>query len=169
MRGDWGSNFNLVKLKIPLPRILCGKGGGVMSIISYILSPIHCAISIPCVISHLCCSLTCVAPCSSFPDLTSLVPPSFLLFGPCCLSCPCVWCALSLSLSLSWFWFWFWSWSLHPPIHPVSSCLQWRWGVLGCGSGCSLCASHPCCASHSHASGPVILSSPSLVLPVSTP
>ena len=41
--------------------------------------------------------------------------------------------------------------------------------MLGCGSGCSLCASCPCCASLPHASGPVVLSSPSLVLPVSTP
>jgi hypothetical protein len=36
--------------------------------------------------------------------------------------------------------------------------------VLGCGSGCSLCASRPCCASLPHASGPIILSFLSLVL-----
>jgi hypothetical protein len=40
--------------------------------------------------------------------------------------------------------------------------------VLGCGSGCSPCASHPHHASLPHASGPIVLSS-SLVLPVSTP
>jgi hypothetical protein len=108
-------------------------------------------------------------PCSLFPVPMSLVPPSFPLFGPCHLSCPCAWYALSPSPSPSPFPFLSWSWSLHPPIHPASSCSQWRWGVLGCGSGCSPCASRPRCASLPHASGPVIPSSPSLVLPISTP
>jgi hypothetical protein len=133
-----------------------------VSVVSHIPSPVHCAIPVPCVVSP-CLPLSCVhGPCSSFPVLTSLVPPSFPLFGPCRLSCPCAWCAPSPFLSPSW------SWSLHPPIHPASSCLQWRWGVLGCGSGCSPRASHPCCASLPHASGPIIPSS-SLVLPISTP
>jgi hypothetical protein len=106
-------------------------------------------------------------PCSSFPIPMSLVPPSFPLFSPCRLSCPCAWYAPSPSPSLSWSWSW--SWSLHPPIHPASSCSQQRWGVLGCGSGCSPRASRPRRASLPHASGPVVPSSLSLVLPVSTP
>jgi hypothetical protein len=108
-------------------------------------------------------------PCSSFPIPMLLVPPSFLLFGPCRLSCPCAWYALSPFPSPFLFPSPSWSWSLHPPIHPASSCSQRRWGVLGCGSGCSPCASRPCRASLPHASGPVVPSSPSLVLPVSTP
>ena len=138
-----------------------GKGGELCpsSLISCLLfimpSPSHVSLAL------ICCSLVCVAPCSSFPVPMLLVPPSFPLFSPRLLSCPCAWCAPSPSPS--------WSWSLHPPIHPASSCSQRRWGVLGCGSGCSLCASCPCCASLPHASGPVVLSSPSLVLPVSTP
>jgi hypothetical protein len=137
-----------------------------VSVVSHIPSPVRRAIPIPCVVSP-CLPLSRVhGPRSSFPVLTSLVPPSFPLFGPCCLSCPCAWCApspsLSPSLSLSW------SWSLHPPIHPASSCLQRRWGVLGCGSGCSPRASCPHRASLPHASGPIIPSS-SLVLPISTP
>jgi hypothetical protein len=132
-----------------------------VSVVSHILSPVHCTVPVPCVISP-CLSLSRMCgPCSLFSVLTLLVPPSFPLFGPCRLSGPCAWCALSPSPS--------WSWSLHPPIHPVSSCSQRRWGVLGCGSGCSPHASCPCCTSLPHASGPVILSSLSLVLSVSTP
>jgi hypothetical protein len=56
-----------------------------------------------------------------------------------------------------------------PPIHPASSCSQRRWGVLGCGSGYSPHASRPCRASLPHASGPIVPSSLSLVLPISTP
>jgi hypothetical protein len=138
-------------------------GGRIVSIVSHILSPVHCAVPVPCVVSpHLLLSRV-HGPCSSFPVPMSLVPPLFLLFGPCRLSCPCGWYAPSPSLSLSW------SWSLHPPIHSASSCSQQRWGVLGCGSGCSPRASHPCRASLPHASGPVVPSSLSLVLPVSTP
>jgi hypothetical protein len=131
-----------------------------VSVISHIPSPVRCAIPVPCVVSP-CLPLSRMhGPRSSFPIPTSLVPPLFPLFGPCRLSCPCAWCAPSPSPS--------WSWSLHPPIHPASSCSQRRWGVLGCGSGCSPRASHPRHASHPHASGPIIPSS-SLVLPVSTP
>jgi hypothetical protein len=127
-----------------------------VSVVSHILSPVRRAIPVPCVVSpHLPLSRV-HGPRSSFPVPTSLVPPSFPLFGPCRLSCPCAWCALSPSLSPSW------SWSLHPPIHPASSCSQRRWGVLGCGSGCNPRASLP------HASGPIVPSL-SLVLPVSTP
>jgi hypothetical protein len=133
-----------------------------VSVVSHIPSPVCCAIPIPCVVSpHLLLSRV-HGPCSSFPIPMSLVPPSFPLFGPCRLCCPCAWCAPSLSLSLSLSLSWSWSWSLHPPIHPASSCSQRRWGVLGCGSGCSPRASLP------HASGPIIPSL-SLVLPVSTP
>jgi hypothetical protein len=134
-----------------------------VSVISHILSPVHRAVPVPCVISpHL--LLSCVHdPCSSFPVPMSLVPLLFPLLGPCRLSCPCAWCAPSPSPFLSWFW------SLHPPIHPASSCSRQRWGVLGCGSGCSPHASHPCHASLPHASGPIVLSFPSLVLPISTP
>jgi hypothetical protein len=139
-----------------------------VSVVSHIPSPVHRAIPVPCVVSPRLPLSRVHGPCSLFPVPTSLVPPSFPLFGPCHLSCPCAWCApspspsLSLSLSLSR------SWSLHPPIHPVSSCWQRRWGVLGCGSGCSPRASRPRRASLPHASGPIVLSS-SLVLPVSTP
>jgi hypothetical protein len=133
-----------------------------MSVVSHILSPVRRAIPVSCVVSPR-LPLSCVhGPRSSFPIPMLLVPPSFLLFGPCRLSCPCTWCAPSPSLSPSW------SWSLHPPIHPASSCSQRRWGVLGCGSGCSPHASRPRCASLPHASGPIVPSS-SLVLPVSTP
>jgi hypothetical protein len=68
-----------------------------VSVVSHILSPVHCAIPVPCVVSpHL--SLSRVrGPCSSFPVLMSLVPPSFPLFSPCRLSCPCTWYALSPS------------------------------------------------------------------------
>jgi hypothetical protein len=137
-----------------------------VSVVSHIPSPVRHAIPVPCVVSpHL--PLSCVhGPRSSFPVPTSLVPPSFPLFGPCCLSCPCAWCALSPSPSPSPSPSW--SWSLHPPIHPVSSCSQRRWGVLGCGSGCSPRASRPCCASLPHASGSIVPSL-SLVLPVFTP
>jgi hypothetical protein len=139
-----------------------------VSVVSHIPSPVRCAIPVPCVISPRLPLSRVHGPRSSFPVPALLVPPSFLLFGPCRLSCPCAWCApslspsLSLSLSLSW------SWSLHPPIHPASSCSQQRWGVLGCGSGCSPHASRPHRASLPHASGPIVPSS-SLVLPVSTP
>jgi hypothetical protein len=137
-----------------------------VSVVSHIPSPVRCAIPVPCVVSP-CLLLSHVhGPRSSFPVLTSLVPPSFPLFSPCRLSCPCAWCAPSLSLSL--FPSPSWSWSLHPPIHPASSCSQRRWGVLGCGSGCSPRASRPRCASLPHASGPIVPSL-SLVLPVSTP
>jgi hypothetical protein len=135
-----------------------------VSIVSHILSPVHCAIPVLCVVSPRLSLSHVHGPCSSFPVLMSLVPPSFPLFGPCHLSCPCAWYALSPSLSPSPSW----SWSLHPPIHPVSSCSQRRWGVLGCGSGCSPHASCLRRASLPHASGPVVPSSPSLVLPVST-
>jgi hypothetical protein len=133
-----------------------------VSVISHIPSPVHRAIPVPCVVSpHL--PLSHVhGPHSLFPVPTLLVPPSFPLFGPCRLSCPCAWCALSPSPSPSW------SWSLHPPIHPASSCSQRMWGVLGCGSGCSPRASCPRHASLPHASGPIVPSL-SLVLPVSTP
>jgi hypothetical protein len=134
-----------------------------VSVVSHILSPVHCAVPVPCVVSPRLSLSRVRGPCSLFPVPMSLVPPSFLLFGPCRLSCPCVWYAPSPSPSLSW------SWSLHPPIHPASSCSQRRWGVLDCGSGCSPHASRPRHASLPHASGPVVPSSPSLVLPISTP
>jgi hypothetical protein len=140
--------------------------GGVVSVVSHILSPVRCAIPVPCAVSPR-LLLSCMhGPRSLFPVPTSLAPPSFPLFSPCRLSCPCTWCALSPSPSPSPSPSW--SWSLHPPIHPASSCSQRRWGVLGCGSGCSPCASHPRHASLPHASGPIIPSS-SLVLPISTP
>jgi hypothetical protein len=146
-----------------------GRGGSRVRrlsypVVSHIPSPVCRAIPVPCVISpHLPLSRV-HGPRSSFPVLTSLAPPSFPLFGPCHLSCPCAWCAPSPSPSQSPSW----SWSLHPPIHPASSCSQRRWGVLGCGSGCSPRASRPHHASLPHASGPIVPSL-SLVLPVSTP
>jgi hypothetical protein len=121
-------------------------------------SPSHVSLAL------ICRPLTCVAPVPCSPSQRHWSPPHFRclvlvvclapacgVLHPCPHPCPgpgpgpCT-----------------------PPIHPVSSCLQRRWGVLGCGSGCSPRARCPCHASLPHASGPVILSL-SLVLPISTP
>jgi hypothetical protein len=132
------------------------------------LSLISCLLFIVLSLSHVslafvCRSLACVAPVPRSPSRCRWSPPHFR----CSVLVVCLAPAHGMlhprPLSPSW------SWSLHPPIHPVSSCSQRRWGVLGCGSGCSPRASRPRRASLPHASGPIVPSSPSLVLPVSTP
>jgi hypothetical protein len=99
-----------------------------MSVISHIPSSVHHAISISHVVSPRLLFSHVHGPCSSFHVLMSLVPPLFPLFSPCCLSCPCMWCALFLFLSWSWSWSWFWS--LHLPPSTLQAVAHSRGG--GC-------------------------------------
>jgi hypothetical protein len=104
MRGGWGSNFSLDKLKIPLPASYVGKGGescpsSLISRLPFVVpSPSHVSLAL------VCRSLACMAPVPRSPSRRRWSPPHFrclvlvvclapargvLCPRPCPCPCPC--------------------------------------------------------------------------------